>query len=977
MFQTKKDSNRMSLRVLVATAIALMFAGFSASQASAIELLTLGASADDVFGTPVRQAGAHPDVTLKFTLPQQDPADEYSYPVEPAHQFVADLPPGLVGDPTAVDACAAPLLQGGHSGNRATCPVGSQVGYAKFRMGADVPVYNMERPVGAPAMFGFNVVGVVVKLTATVRPGRYNVTIDSGTISQGMEVFSSEVTLWGVPADPAHDFQRYGPSDLGYDAPATSQSPRKAFISTPTSCPGTPEVTSVKLDGWDSIGQFATGSFSSDFNGVPFISTGCEKLPFAPSIDVSATSRVAAGPTGLDVDVAVPQSDAPDGLATAHVKDVSLVLPQGMSINPSAANGLQACSDEQFDVASDAVDACPDAAKIGSVSVRTPVLEDPLEGSMYVASQQSDDPQSGRMFRMFMTVAGSGVRLKIEGSVKADPVTGRLTASFIDNPQLPFETLRVKLFGGSRAVLVNPSSCGDNAATATISSWSGKTVDLGSSFPVDCTAGQGGFAPTLQAGTGNPAAGAFSPFGLHIAKPDNNADLTGLSMVLPAGLLAQLKGNVGTQVGSVTAFAGPGASPFALPGQVYLEGAYGDAPFSLRVVVPAKAGPFDLGTVEVRQKIYVDPVTAQVTVVSDPLPTIVKGVPVRLQRLDVNVDKPGFIVNPTSCAPKAFGGTLSSADRQTAPINVRFQVGGCAGLGYEPELSMTMVGKGQTKDGSHPALHARLTPPPSNANTKKTTVTLPLALALDPGNANGLCEPADAARNTCPANTVVGSAQAQSILPDTLKGPVYFVRGERIDSKGKVRKTLPKLFIPLSANGVTIYVNASSDVEDDRLVTTFDNLPDAPFSSFELNINGGEHGILAVSGTNVCAATQVADAAFGGQNGKVHTSKVTMGTPCALGVVKSGRTSTALKLTVGGLGAGKVSGSGNGVVKSSRTLTSATTATLSLKLAKPTRRALARGRDVKVKVKVAFTAKGQKKAKRVTKTVVLHGSKKR
>ncbi len=390
-------------------------------------------------------------------------------------------------------------------------------------------------------------------------------------------------------------------------------------------------------------------------------------------------------------------------------------------------------------------------------------------------------------------------------------------------------------------------------------------------------------------------------------------------------------------------------------------------------MVPAQAGPFDLGTVVVRAALHVDPIDAHVTVVSDPIPTILGGVPLRIQKVNVMIDRPGFMVAPTSCKPMQVAAQVSSVQGASAALTNRFQVGECASLGFAPKLSMTMSGKGQTKDGSHPALHARLTPPVGDANAKTATVTLPLSLALDPSNANGLCEPKDAAANKCPASTIVGSAQAQSILPDPLKGPVYFVRGERLEN-GKVRKTLPKLFIPLSANGVTVNVHASSDVDDDRLVTTFDNLPDAPFSSFDLNINGGKHGILAVSHANTCAATNVAEAEFAGQNGKTYKSKVTMGTPCALAVVKSSHTATALKLTVGGLGAGKVSVSGKGLIRASRSLASETTATLTMKLAGATRRALARGRDVKVKVKVAFTPKGAKKAKTATKAITIHGS---
>jgi hypothetical protein len=334
--------------------------------------------------------------------------------------------------------------------------------------------------------------------------------------------------------------------------------------------------------------------------------------------------------------------------------------------------------------------------------------------------------------------------------------------------------------------------------------------------------------------------------------------------------------------------------------------------------------------------------------------------------------------NPTSCVAKSVTADLMSLDGAAAAVSAPFRALGCSDLGFDPELSINLSGKGQTTDGKHPTLNAHLVPGTEDANSRRVTVALPLSLALDPGNANGLCEPADAAANRCAASTVVGHAKAFSVLRDPLTGPVYFVRGERKDPKsGRTIKTLPKLFIPLSADGVTIYVNAASEVRGNRLVTTFDTLPDAPFSSFDLQITGGKHGILAVSGANVCAGTQIADARFTGQNDKIADAAITMGTPCALGIVKTSHTSTALKLTVGGIGAGKLSATGKGLAKSSRTIGTATTAALTMKLARSTRSALARGRNVRIKVTVLFTAKGTKKAKRTTKTVVLRGTTKR
>jgi hypothetical protein len=524
--------------------------------------------------------------------------------------------------------------------------------------------------------------------------------------------------------------------------------------------------------------------------------------------------------------------------------------------------------------------------------------------------------------------------------------------------------LSLALKAGPRAPLATPATCGEKAVDAELTSWSDKTVNLQSTFTIDCTSGLGDFRPTLSAAAARPVGGAFSPFGLSIVKPDGDAALAGLTMSLPTGLLASLRGNLGAQVGTVKAFAGPGSNPFMLPGQVFLEGPYGDAPFSLRVVVPAVAGPFNLGTVTVKQRIYVDPIDAHVTVVSDPIPTIVKGVPVRLQRLEVNVDKAGFMVNPTSCAAKTISGTLSSVAGQSVAVTNRFQVGDCSALGLTPRLALTLSGKGQTTDGKHPAVSANLTQPfGAQANLKKVRVALPLSLALDPDNANGLCEFVDGSKvePTCPKASIVGTATATTpILDQPLSGPVYFVKNIRKDPKsGREIRTLPKLVIPLvGQNGVKLTLTGTSNVEDDQLVTTFDNIPDAPVSSFKLNIIGGKGGILTVSGTDICKATQVADQQIDGQNNKNADADVYIQTPsCALKVLskKVGKTSVAIK--VSGLGAGKVTVTGRGIRKTTKIISKSTVATITAK----------RSKGTPGKVTVSFDPTGPAKARKITK----------
>ncbi len=903
---TVKSRDRVSRAALAVVAVAttaMAGLGLSVPAASAIEYDSLGAWVTDANGTPARQAGAHPDVRFRFTLPKNDASDPAtSFPVEDPHQMVVDLPPGLVGNPTVADTCSETMIKAGLSGNFALCPIAAQVGIAHVLNGShdtslavQAPIYNLEAPVGMPAVFAFNAFGAVVRLTPSVRPGDFGITVDSGTIAQSIPVHGADITLWGVPADPSHDPQRYaefGASGITFP-PATTQAPRRPFLTTATSCPGVPEVTTARLDGWDSIGQFVTGSFSSDFDGVPFTLTGCDRLPFDASVDVKTTTSKADAPTGLNVELKVPQSPSPDGLATAHVKEVTVTLPEGLSVSPSSAAGLAACTDGQIGLDSSAVEQCPRASKIGTVEVVTPLLADPLSGSVYVGSQESDDPTSGKMFRIFIVAEGSGVRIKLEGAVKADPSTGQLTSTFVNNPQLPFSELRVKFYSGPGAALATPAACGTHTTNTGLIGWNNKGAGNGSPFEVACREGLGGFAPQFSAGSVSPVAGGFSPFVVGINKPDGQSAIDGLSVDMPKGVLAKLKGNLGAQVGSVTAFAGSGDRPFPLPGRVFLEGAYGDAPYSLRVVVPAKAGPFDLGEVVVRQKVYVDRTSAQVKVVSDPIPTIVKGVPTRLQRLDVNVDKPGFMVNPTSCEASEVKARLRSAAGQSAPINSRFQVGSCGDLGFSPKLSMALTGKKQVTTGKHPGVRAKVRQAAGQAGIGKAKVALPPALALDPDNAQALCEFADGTKpdleNHCPKGSIVGRARAKTpLLERDLTGDVYFVKNVRKDPKtGNEIRTLPMIVVALRGEIAINLKGEASTTKNGRLVSTFANVPDAPISAFNLNIQGGSNGILAVTRTrkakiNLCAKPTSHRAAIDldGHNGRDADYPTTVKTPC-------------------------------------------------------------------------------------------------
>jgi hypothetical protein len=511
-------------------------------------------------------------------------------------------------------------------------------------------------------------------------------------------------------------------------------------------------------------------------------------------------------------------------------------------------------------------------------------------------------------------------------------------------------------------------------------------VQSPSSFVVDQSCDQASrFEPTLNAGLTVPRAGGSSPFTTTISRPSGQQDINGLNMTLAPGLLANIgsvaqcgeaDANAGTcpagsQIGRTTVASGNGSTPVYIPQKgkaptaVYLAGPYKGAPYSLSIVVPAQAGPYDLGTVVVRAALRVDPIDAHVTVDSDPIPTMLLGVPLDVQKIHVAIDRPGFMAAPTNCDPMQISGNVTSAQGASVGVADGFQVTDCATLNVKPKLALSLSGKGQTTDGKHPGVSATLTQAPGQANLKKVSVALPLSLALDPDNANGLCEFVDGSKvePTCPKASIVGQATARTpILNEPLTGPVYFVKNIRKDPKsGREIRTLPKLVIPLvGPNGLKLTLTGTSAVEDDRLVTTFDAIPDAPVSSFQLDINGGKGGILTVSGdkADVCKANQIAEQQINGQNGKVANADITIQTPaCATKIISKKVGKTTVTIKVGGLGAGKLTVTGHGIKKTTKIITNTTVATITAK----------RTKGKPGKATVTFDPTGPAKARKATK----------
>ncbi|HEX5713692.1 MAG TPA: hypothetical protein VFX85_10300 [Solirubrobacterales bacterium] len=934
----KRRRGRFVCAVILAALCLAAFAPAGANAAFGVE--TFDGMVGDGSGGAYTQAGGHPynaSAVIAFNTHADPGLFGLQVPDADPKTIDVELPPGLIGNPGAVPRCAQveffsfiPVRKNGTN-----CPVESQIGVADIEIlegfHATSAVWNLDPMPGSPATFGFQVSGIRIVAEARLRSGSdYGVTLRFPNINQGVQIINSTTTLWGVPWDSAHDRQRcsfpnaFTPTQECEGTPGErAEGPNSVsgapvpFITNPTACtaPGAGLNTKLSANSWQNPAVTEYAGFESHLPpgyplpkeswGAPQGPNGCNRVPFQVEASVEATSNQADSPTGLRVNLHMPQDGLrdPGGIATAHLKDAVVTLPEGMAVNPAAADGLGSCSQAQIGLASEQPASCPESSKIGSVEITTPLLDHQLEGSVYLASQ--GDNKFGSLLAVYIAVDDpeTGVVVKLPGRVTADPRTGRLTASFEGQPQLPFEDLAVEFYGGPRAALVNPPSCGAHTAELTFTPWSGGApVGAGSSFQISrgpngkpCPSG--GFEPKLAAGTVNPVAGSYSPLQLALSREDGTQLLGGMSVRMPEGLLGRLAGipycpdsalagipgaegsgaaelaspacPAASRLGTVSVGAGAGSNPlYVHTGRAYLAGPYKGAPLSIAIVTPAVAGPFDLGNVVVRTALRVDPETAQITAVSDPLPTVVHGIPLNLRDVRVEIDRREFTLNPTSCDPMTFSGEASSPAGTRVAIGDRFQVAGCERLAFKPKLALKLSGK--TNRSAHPALRATLTMPQGGANIQRAQVTLPKTEFLAQEHIRTICTRVQYAAKSCPKASVYGYAKAWSPLLDKpLEGPVYL----RSSSN-----PLPDLVASLDGQ-IHIDLSGRIDTKNARIRNTFDLVPDAPVSKFVLTMQGGRKGLL-VNNTELCKAKPRADVKFDGQNGKTADSSPLVKVDC-------------------------------------------------------------------------------------------------
>jgi hypothetical protein len=934
--------------------------------------LGLSASVLGAAGALDTQAGNHPaGLTTSFGLPSVNAANGegqiLSFPVEDVRQVIVDLPAGLVGDPQAAPACSLNDLSNTGFGG-AGCSPATQVGSLELietptgpQSGSevDLPIYNIVAEHGHPAEFGvFDPALQRAQLMyGGIRSGSdYGLRVISVPLTRFISITGVSATFFGNPALRDH-----------------SPNSPVAFFTNPSDCLASSFKTVIHADSWQHPGSFnpdGTPNFTDPnwkTSPEPAISppvSGCESLLFTPEIEAKPDTTQANSPAGFNFDLRIPQNADPNGLATPPLKDVTVTLPQGIAVSPSSADGLQGCADEQIALSSTSPGTCPAGSQIGTVKIHTPVLANPLEGQVFLGNPQCNpctdakgDAQSGRMLRLLIQVNDpqTGIVIKLSGTTSADPATGQLTASFTNNPQLPFDDLKLQLKGGSRAPLTTPSTCGTYTTTSDLKPWSSPfTPDAtpSSSFEITRCGSPSQFAPTFTAGSVNNQAGAYSPFALSFSRQDTDQQFSGLSATLPPGLLAKLAGvplcsdanaNAGTcpaasQVGSVTTGAGPGSHPFFLSGQVFLTGPYKGAPYGLVVEVPAVAGPFNLGTVVVRQSLHVDPHTAQASVVSDPFPSILDGIPLQVRTVSVTIDRSGFTFNPTSCEPMQIAGTLTSLGGLIAPASSRFQAAGCANLPFKPSFTVSTQGKTSKANGA--SLVVKVAQNPGEANIHKVNLQLPLALPSRLTTLQKACTASQFESNPagCPEGSFVGTATAHTpVLAVPLTGPAI----------------LDVVFV-LQGEGIRIDLVGNTDIKKGITFSRFETVPDAPISSFETNLPEGPHSALAAFG-NLCSQSLTMPTTITGQNGAQVTQSTSIAvTGCgkpSIKITKAKIKGNTVLVTVTTSQPGTVTVSGSGLKTIKKTL-AAGAHQLKLSLTKNGRTARKHHKKTKVKASV-------------------------
>jgi hypothetical protein len=861
-----------ALAITLCLLVAPAAASANISLANVVARPTSGTCQPSASPSATALAGSHEDLCIAFDVNQTGGDD--------LKDLTVHLAPGLLGDPSATPTCSQATFRTG------TCAASTQVGVVAAHVLATIvvlptpldltgSVYNLEPNSNEPARLGIRIdapLGLsTIRLETSIRTrltdyGLDTITPDIPKEAAGfaIETQSMALTLWGAKGD--------------------HPSLARPFVTVPTSCQ--PATTTI-----DVTAYLGSGGSASD----TFTPTDCAHVPFTPSLEVGPKQVPSDTPGEASAILKVPAATG-DNRVQANVKRVELLLPPGLSLSPGLANGLTACTPEEFGQYEDRPPACPASSEIGDVQFVTPLIGT-LTGKVYFGT-----PTPTAKLRNFVSVEDPRLRVKLIGDVTADPVTGQVKNVFPDSPQVPFTEFRFHYKGGPTAVLSSPSTCRTYTAVATMTPFSGGAAASPSDTfdTIDCPAPA--FTPSLGVSSSNTTAGADTALTVTIDRPDRQSRLLRSTVSLPPGLAGRLGAvpacavalaraaacSEDSRVGSAAVVVGNGPAPLTLGARVYLTPGFDGSVAGLAIVVPAKVGPIDLGTVVTMAKLNLRPGDAGIDVQTEDLPQIVEGIPTTYRSIKLTIDRPGFMLNSTSCAAQNVHGVFDAVGGGQAAADAPYQATSCNKLPYGPKLAATVGTPGQTKKGVKPQLTTVVTQASGEANSRHVEVTLPDGLGANPAGLARACPVEQLEANACPASAVVGSVRADTpLLPAPLQGPVLIVKPKT--------GVLPELSLELRGP-INLRLRATVGFGSrSRLKTVFDGIPDVPLSRLSLTINGGKDGILT-SGIDLCGKSAPKfDALFQSHSGVQRTSTVNAKVPC--GAASSNRLRATATLT--------------------------------------------------------------------------------
>ncbi|HEV7400497.1 MAG TPA: hypothetical protein VGN84_09520 [Solirubrobacterales bacterium] len=869
------------------------------------------------------QAGSHPvALTASFGFPFEGGGP---FTEGDLRNLSFELPPGLIENPTSTTTAGICSQADFHvprsspfekSLSGESCQDKSQIGIATVRSSfgggttRTFGVFNLSPPPGVPSEIGLNPYGDPIVFTPSIRQaeGEYGITLETRNVPQLVDVSGLTLTIWGVPWSLLHDTQRgdclnetepalFGWAKCSVGRPAKSENAPRAYLTMPTSCEKPMAFTST-AESWqqpDTVTRTVEEKAPLE---------GCKKLAFEPQALAQLSDPRASSPSGYRFDIKVNTLGvtAPGCCAPTPVRKAVVTLPEGVTINPSVGSGLGVCSPGQFraETPSSLPGAgCPSEAKIGDFSVTSPIVSGAIGGSIFLAAPYQNPFSSLIAVYLVAKSLDRGILVKVTGELKADPGTGRLTATFDKLPQLPYSELSIHFREGQRSPLATPAACGSVSTEADLTPWRDPDLVRHTSLPASITAGVGGgacpsglapFAPQAKGGTLNSNAGSYTPFYLHLTRQDTEQEIVSYSAQFPPGLLGKIAGipycsdaaieaarqrsgaaerdqpscPAASLIGRTYSGYGVGSVLAYAPGNLYLAGPYRGSSFSVVAIDSALVGPFDLGVAIVRSAIRIDPQTAQASIDAtgtDPIPHIVKGIPIHLRDVRAYMDRPNFTLNPTSCDPFTLASALNGAgqrfadqsDDTLAVAPAHFQAFNCSSLGFKPRISMRL--KGGTKHGKYPSLRVVVRPRPGDANVASSQIALPDSLFLDQGHIKTICTRLQFASKNCPAGSVYGHVRAFTpLLGAPMEGQAYLRSSNN---------PLPDLVFALRGQGIEVDLAGRIDAVKGGLRGTFPTIPDAPVTKFVLRMNSGRRGVL-VNAEDLCAKSQLAMARFVG-----------------------------------------------------------------------------------------------------------------